>query len=94
MNFRIHFSALILVGTLLCVQGDFTPEFSLKNIPKGLKMIDVIASMTQNPRYLAFSDHKKLKMLNSLIYLLREAAKHPDSEAEESASQLSEDLKF
>jgi hypothetical protein len=78
MNIRLYFGAVLIIGTLFCAMGEFTPEFRLKDIPNGLTMMDVIQSLTRSPRYLAWSDHKKLKMLNSLIMMLKEAAKNPD----------------
>lgn len=78
MNIRLYCGVVLTIGTLFCVQGEFTPELRLKDIPKGLIMMDVIQSLTRSPRYLAWPDHKKLKMLNSLIMILKEAAKNPD----------------
>jgi hypothetical protein len=72
MNFKLLLATLSIIGTLVCVNAEYTADFNLKNIPKGLTMIDVISSMTQSPKYLSLPDNKKLKMLNSLIFLMRE----------------------
>ena len=72
MNFKLILATLSIIGALICVHAEFAADFNLKNIPKGLTMIDVISSMTQSPKYLSLPDNKKLKMLNSLIFLMRE----------------------
>ncbi len=82
----MHLTVFIIFGLLLCIQGDFTSEFNLKKIPKGLTMIDVIESLTQNPKYLASSDEKKLKMLDNLIFIVEELTKVQNSEIEEPVS--------
>lgn len=82
MDFKNYLAALIIFGALVCTQGDFTSEFNLKKIPKGLTMIDVIESLTQSPKYLASSDQKKLKMLDNLIFIVEELTKVQNSEKE------------
>jgi len=73
MNYRLHLAGLFIFGVLVLVQGEFSPQFvSLKNIPKGLTMIDVIESLTHSPKYLASSDQTKLKMLDNLISIVEE----------------------
>jgi len=90
MNFKLILATLGIIGALVCVHAEFTADFNLKNIPKGLTMIDVISSMTQSPKYLSLPDNKKLKMLNSLIFLMREVTDKQTVEDQNRAS-LKED---
>jgi hypothetical protein len=72
MNFRLNLGVLIIISILSFVKGEYTHGFNLNNIPKGLTMVYVFESMTQSPKYLVWSDKKKLKFLNSLIFLMKE----------------------